>query len=75
MTPSSAPFSSMLCLKRSPQVAPVTESSGKVRMETFDFQASSIMRHISSELCLVSATFTAGTAAAVRISPKLFIIV
>ena len=68
-TPSSAPFISRLCLNRSPHVAPVTQSSGNTTSDVRLSFALPIRLHISSALYIVSATFTAGTAAAVRMNP------
>ena len=70
LTPLSA-SSIMNCWpKRSAQVYPVTDNSGKARRDTESLLAFCIIEIISFMLNSMSATFTLGEAAATRMNPK-----
>lgn len=69
LIPSSAFSARISWPKRSPQVYPVTHSSGNTARDTSFEQARSIIPHIASTLACMSAILTAGTAAAVLTKP------
>ena len=69
-TEAAASFMSFVCKKRSPQVYPVTQSSGKTITDASLSSAAFIISRIFSRFEMQSATFTVGLAAAILIKPS-----